>query len=138
MRMKNEREVYAMSALKLPSQSAKKLIQIVAYLLFIIVYAAFLSIGMECLLNLLGIFMGISLDGKSPANQYPRFIPFCVVVGFLALVALVLLVILNIKVSERLDYTKRVWCIQSILAFFVSIPMIKLWEMLFEYMQKAF
>ena len=137
MRIKNEREVYAMSALKLPSQSAKKLIKIVAYLLFIIAYATFLSLGMECLLNLLGISMGISLDGQSAANQYPRFVPFCVVVGFLAFVALVLLVILNLKASERLDYTKRIWCVQSILAFLVSIPIIKLWEMLFEYMQKA-
>ncbi len=135
---KNEREGYGMSALKLPSQSTKKLIKIMAYLFFIIAYAAFLSIGLECLLNILGISMGISLDCKSPANQYPRFFPFCVIVGLLALVALVLLVILNIKVSERLNYTQRLWFIQSMLAFVVSIPMIKLWEMLFEYMQKVF
>ena len=127
-----------MFALKNSSQSAKKPIKIVAYLLFVIAYAAFLSIGMECLLNLLGISMGIALDGNSVVNQYPRFIPFCVVVGFLALVALVLLVILNIKASEKLDYTKRVWYIQSIFAFVISIPMIKLWEMLFEYIQKVF
>ncbi len=127
-----------MSVVKLPGQSAKKLIKIVACLLLIIAYAVFLSIGTECLLSLLSIYMSISLDGESVANQYPRFIPFCVVVGFLALVALVLLVILTIKVSEKLDYTKRVWYIQSIFAFVVSIPMIKLWEMLFEYMQKAF
>ncbi len=127
-----------MSALKLPSRSAKKRIQIAASLLFIIAYASFLSVGMECLLHLLSISMGIALDGKSPASQYPRFFPFCVVVGFLALVALVLLVILNVKMAERLEYTKRVWCIQSVLAFAVSIPMIKLWELLFEYLQKVF
>ena len=127
-----------MSAVNLPGQSANKLLKIVAYLLFSIAYASFLSLGMECLLNLLGISMGIALDGKSPANQYPRFIPFCVVVGFLALGALVLLAIWNMKVSEKLDYTKRVWCIQSVLAVAVSIPMIKLWEMLFEYMQTVF
>jgi len=127
-----------MFALKNASQSAKKTIQTVAYLLFIIAYAAFLSIGMECLLILLGISMGIALDGTSWAHQYPRLIPFCLVVGFLALVALIFLVILNIKASEKLDYTKRIWYIQSILAFVVSLPVIKLWEMLFEYMQKVF
>ena len=126
-----------MSALKFPSQSMKKTIKIVAYFLFVIAYASALSIGMECLLNLFGISMGIALDSNT-VNQYPRFIPFCVVVGFLALVSLLLIVILNIKVSEKLRYTKRSWFIQSVLAFVVSIPMIKLWEMLFEYMQKVF
>ncbi len=125
-----------MFTLKNPSQSAKKPIKIVAYLLFIIAYAVFLSIGMECLLNLLSISIGLSLDG--PPNPYPRFIPFCFVVGSFALVALVLLVILNIKESERLDYTKRVWCIQSTVAFVISLPMIKLWEMLFDYLHKVF
>ena len=127
-----------MSAVKLPGRSANKLMKIAAYPLFVIADAAFLSLGMECLLNLLSISMGIALDGKSPANQYPRFIPFCVVVEFLALSALILLVIWNMKVSEKLAYTKRVWCIQSVMAVVLSIPMIKLWEMLLEYMQTVF
>jgi hypothetical protein len=126
-----------MSALISSSQSMKKRIKIVAYFLFIIAYASALSIGMECLLNLFGISMGIALDSNT-VNQYPRFIPFCVAVGFLALITLALLFILNIKVSEKLDYTKRALYIQPIFAFVVSIPMIKLWEMLFEYMQKIF
>ena len=115
-----------MSALISSSQSMKKRIKIVAYFLFIIAYASALSIGMECLLNLFGISMGIALDSNT-VNQYPRFIPFCVAVGFLALITLALLVILNIKVSEKLDYTKRALYIQPIFAFVVSIPMIKLW-----------
>lgn len=127
-----------MSAAKLTGRSANKLMKIAAYLLFAIAYAAFLSLGMECLLNLLSISMGIALDGQSLANQYPRFIPFCVVVGFFALVALALLVIMNMKLSEKIHYTQRAWYIQFVLALVVSIPMIKLWEMLFEYMQTVF
>lgn len=138
MRMKKRKSGIVMSAVKLTSQSAKKFIKIVAYFLFIIAYAVFLGLFMECLLVLLSMCMDVSLDGGSVVDQFPRFIPFCVVVEFLALVALVLLAILNIKASERLDYTKRICLVQTILAFVVSIPMIKLWEMLFDYMQKVF
>ena len=127
-----------MSALKTSEQSAKKPIKILAYLLFTMAYAAFLSLGMECMLNLLSFIMSMGIPSDGPANPFPRFIPFCIVVGFLALVALVLLVILNIKASKKLDYTERVWCIQSILAFVVSLPMIKLWEILFDYLHKVF
>lgn len=108
------------------------------YLFFTIAYATLLSIGMACLLNLFGIALAISLDGGSVVNQYPRFIPFCFVVGLLAFVALILLLVLNIKTSEKFDYTKKIWCAQSIGAFIISIPMTKFWEMLFDFMQKAF
>jgi len=123
-----------MSALKFPSQWVK----IPVFFLFIIIFAALLSLGMECLLILLCISMGIALDSSAPVNQYPRFLPFCIIVGFLVLVSLVLLVFVNIKVSKKINYTKRTWWVQSVLAFFVSIPMIKLWEMLFDSMQKMF
>ena len=105
-----------MSASDLKIKS-KKPIKILTYGLFIIAYAPILSIGMECLLNLLGISKGIALDGSSVTDQYPRFILFCVIVGILALVAPVFLVLLNIIVAERLGYAKRTWWIQSVLAF---------------------
>ena len=40
-------------------------------IIFAIVYAIFLSLGLECLLNLLGVSMAISLDGPPVTKQYP-------------------------------------------------------------------
>ena len=102
--------------------------------LFILANAAFLSLGIECLLNLLGSVMAISLDSTP---SYPRFIPFCIVLGIVALLGLVAMLILNIKNSEKFNFTKSVWIFEYIFAFAFSIPMIKLWEMLFDFLHKA-
>ena len=100
----------------------------------ILANAAFLSLGLECLLNLLGLAMAISLDSSM---QYPRFIPFCILCGIVALLGLIAVLVLNIKVSEKLSLTKLIWLLEYIFAVILSIPMIKLWEMLFEFMQKS-
>ena len=105
---------------------------------FIIAYAAFLSLGMECLLNLLSVFMAISLDGGAVTKQYPRFIPFCIIVGILALVALVAVFVMNLKASDKFGFTKRLWWAQMIITVVISVPMIKLWETLFDFLQKTF
>ena len=99
----------------------------------ILANAAFLGLGMECLLNLLSLFMAISLDS---AVKYPRFVPFCVVLGIVALLGLIAMLILNIKFSEKLNFTKTIWIFEYIFALVLSIPMIKLWEMLFDFLQK--
>ena len=100
--------------------------------------AIFLSFGLTCLLNLLSLAMAISLDGKSVVEQYPRFIPFCIILGIVALIGVIFLLFGNIKISERLNFTKWLWCFQYIFALVLSIPMIKLWEMLFDFLQKTF
>ena len=105
--------------------------------IFILANATFLSLGSTCLLNLLGVSMAISLDGKSVAEQYPRFIPFCIILGIVALLGVVFLLLGNIKISEKLKFTKWIWYIQYIFALVLSIPMIKLWEILFEFLQKT-
>ena len=112
--------------------------KILLALAFAVAYAIFLGLGLECLLNLFGISMGIALDGSSVAKQYPRFIPFCLIVVFLALAALIGIFILNFKSSEKYEFTKKIWWSQMIIAFAISIPMIKLWEMLFDFLQKYF
>ena len=111
-------------------------IKVTVYLLFSLVYAAVFSLGVTCLLNLMGIAFAISLDGYS--SQYPRFIPFCLIVGFLALASLIFLAVLNIKYSEKLRYTKTSWIGQSVFAFVISLPTIALWQKLFELLQKIF
>ena len=78
--------------------------------------------------------MAISLDS---VVKYPRFLPFCIVLGIVALLGLVVMFVLNIKVSEKLNFTKTIWISEYALALVLSIPMIKVWEMLFEFLQKA-
>lgn len=97
--------------------------------------AVFLSLGMTCLLNLMSISLGISLDSEM---QYPRLIPFCIVLGLVALLGVIFLLLGNIKISEKLKFTKRAWYFQYIFALVLSIPMIKPWEMLFDFLQKTF
>ena len=105
---------------------------------FALVSAIFLSLALECLLNLLGMAMAISLDGPPVTKQYPRFIPFCLIVGIFALASMIVTFILNLKASEKLRFTKKIWWMEMVISFVVSIPMIKPWEMLFEILQKTF
>ena len=107
-------------------------------IIFVIAYATFLSIGLECLLNLLGLSMAIALDGGAVTKQYPRFIPFCIAVGLFALLVLGLLAFFNIKHSEKLGYTKRLWIFQLVSVFVLSIPATEIWRMIFELLHKVF
>ena len=105
---------------------------------FAMVFAVFLSLALVCLLNLLGIAMAISLDGSAVTERYPRFIPFCLMVGMLALAVILVAFILNLKASEKFAFTKKLWMNEIVIAFIISIPMIKLWEMMFDFLQKTF
>lgn len=109
----------------------------VLYSLFTALYAIFFSLGMACLWQLFGVALGVALDGRAVIRQYPRLIPFCFIVGFVCLTALIALAFLNAKFSKKLNYTKAVWIIQFVCAFAASIPMIMLWARLFEFLQKA-
>ena len=113
----------------------KKLLLAIA---FAIAYATFLSIGLECLRQLSGMTLAISLDGSSVTKQYPRFIPFCLIVGILVVAALVGIFILNFIASEKYGFTKNIWWTQMIIVALISISMIKPWEMLFDFLQKVF
>ena len=50
---------------------------------------------------------------------------------------MIAMLILNIKFSEKLNFTKTIWIFEYIFALVLSIPMIKLWEMLFDFLQKT-
>lgn len=115
----------------------KKSLNFVFYSLFTAFYTIFFSLGLACLLQLFGVALGVAIDGSAVIRQYPRLIPFCIVVGILCLIALAALGLLNAKFSKKLNYTKTVWIIQFVCAFVISIPMIKVWEMLLGFLQKA-
>ena len=103
-------------------------------ILSILANAALFSLGVECLLNLLSLSVAISLDSVA---KYPRFIPFCIVLGIVALLGLIAMLILNIKASEKLGFTKTIWLFEYVFALVLSLPMIKLWKMLFDFLQKS-
>lgn len=104
---------------------------------FSLAYGILFSLGSSCMLNLLGIGMALSLDGGI-LNQYPRFIPFCMLVGILTLAAIVILFIYQFYAAEKLGFTKRMWYVQFLSAVVTAIPMIELWERLFVFLRATF
>ncbi len=87
--------------------------RIIIAAVFSVAYAVALSLGTQSLLILLSTSVAVSLDaGLTAVQQYPRFIPFCVIVGILALGA--------------------------VIALALSFLMVKPWEMLFEFLQSSF
>ena len=107
----------------------------ICVILSILANAVLFSLGIECLLNLLSLSMAISLDS---VVKYPRSIPFCIILGIVALLGLVAMLVLNIKIYEKLNFTKTIWIFEYSLALVLSIPMIKIWETLFEFLQTTF
>ena len=114
-----------------------KMLNIVFYFLFSLAYSIFLSLGLTCLLRLFGMALALSLDGGI-FSSYPRFIPFCIVLAFLCIIAIIFIVIFNVKVSEKLNYTKFVWCVQFISSFIIAFFTMRAWEIFFDYLQKTF
>ena len=97
--------------------------------------AVLLGLGMTCLLHLFGLVMGMSLDSTP---RYPRFGPFCLLVGVAALLGLVLVFLWSAKNEERLELTKRIWLAQYIGAFLLSLPMLGVWERVFDLLREIF
>lgn len=101
----------------------------------IAINAALLGLGMSCLLHLFGIVLAVSLDSTP---RYPRFGPFCLFVGVAALLGLILVFLWSVKISEKHDFTKRIWLVQYVCAFILSIPMLGVWERVFDVLREIF
>ena len=104
----------------------------VVVILFTAVYAVILGLGFYCFLNVLLLGM---LGGT---NDYPRFVPFCIIVGYAALAALIAVFIINLKLSKKINFTKWTWVIQTVCAVILSVPTLWLWALLFNFLQKTF
>ena len=100
--------------------------------------AVFLSMGTSALLHLLSLSLAIALDGRPVVEQYPRFIPFCIALGIVALLGLAVLLVLNVLVSPRLGFTNAAWIIQYAAAVALSVPLLKLWELLLDFLRATF
>lgn len=115
----------------------KKAPNIVAYFLFTLGYVLFLSLGMASLVLWFRYGMTVSPDARE-GPSYPHFLPFCVVVGVCAAVALLVLLIVNWLVAEDYGYTKEGWGLQAIIVFALSFCLTTPWMTFLEFLHKIF
>lgn len=110
----------------------------ISSLTFSLAYASILSLGLVCFLNLMGAVLVAAFFGESLLREYPRFMPFCALVGFFALMALLAVFYFNLKISKKIVYTKLTWFLQTACAVVLSFPFLFLWNMLFDFLQNTF
>lgn len=103
--------------------------------LFILANTMVLSLGLECFLCFPGSTVTV-YDGSH--LLFPRFFLFCIVLGIVCLLALIALFILNFKAYVKYNFKASVWAFEYIISFVISLPMIKLWEMLIIYLREIF
>ena len=103
---------------------------------FTVAYSIFLSVGGVCALHLFGNALAEAMFHDN--IKYPRFIPFCLAVVFLALCALSLLFFFNNKETQKLNYTKKTWALQTALTIAVAIAQSPLWVMLIEFFRDKY
>ena len=107
----------------------------VLYSILVTLLAAVLfSLCMTCLLELAGIVLGAAIDSDI-LREYPRFLPFCLAVGFLAAVLLGITVWLTAKRKDRLGWTKRMLAAALVSAVLLSVPLVAGWSALFDLLQ---
>ncbi len=112
--------------------------RIAAIAVFALAYAILLSLGDECLLNLLSAATAVSIDADPAARRLPVFGAFCLAIGCAALILIVFTAICNIRRTEKLGYTKSTWIVQCALAVALSLPLIVPWEALLGYLFRVF
>ncbi|MBE6533870.1 MAG: hypothetical protein E7678_02715 [Ruminococcaceae bacterium] len=110
----------------------KKILYILA---FFVVYSILFSFFIECFFCSLGMLLGFSIDTSyDPFGDYPIFLPFCLIMGFVALGLLVLTFIINLKKAENIGYTKMTLACQIVAVVLGTVLLIKPWEMLFDFL----
>ena len=100
-------------------------------LFFSLVYAVILSFGIECLLTCIGI-MGTSVFGEDATGLYW----FAFISGIIATALLVVIFVFNFRISERLEYNKYIWWIQTILGVILAFCLVEPWQTLFEHIRE--
>lgn len=87
--------------------------------LFTMAYATFCGMSMACFINFaIGYAFGITRFLK----EHPRFAPFCLIVGMMGLLALIITFVINLKLSKKLNYKGITWAIEIICSFLLSAP----------------
>lgn len=111
----------------------KKITNSIPLILYTLGHAALVSLGAVCFLNV----AAITLSPFGSTGSYPRFLPFCVIVGILAFAAWVILFVLNARHLLNHDTHLR-WKIvaEVALTVFLTLPGMWLWENLLGWLQK--
>ena len=102
-------------------------------LLYSLGHAAVISLGAVCFLNVAAIV----LTPFGSTGSYPRFLPFCVIVGILAFAAWVILFVLNARHLLNHDtHLRRKIALEVVLTLILTLPGMWLWENLLSWLQK--
>ena len=101
--------------------------------LFVAVNAVLLGLGWEASFCAMSLMFSFGIDGGG-RGLVSRFGLICIILAVVAFVAFVCVLLFNYNISDKLKYTPRVWIWQLILSFALSIPMLAVWEKLFDYL----
>lgn len=107
-------------------------------LLFTAAYLSVFGVGLACLWRLFGFFLAAAAFGSSVIRDHPRFFPFCVLLGIMALFSLIAILYAHLRVSTKLSIHKRLVWIPMILCAPAALPLAYAISSFFEYLQKIF
>ena len=112
----------------------RKIKNLFPILLYSLGHAAVISLGAACALNAVGIVF--SPFGST--GSYPRFLPFCVIVGLTALFAWMYLLFRNTRHLLNHDTHLR-WkiALEVALTLLLTLPGLWLWENLLSWLQRV-
>ena len=111
----------------------KKIESILFPVLYALGHAALISLCAVCALNAVAIVF----NPFGSSGQYPRFLPFCVIVGILAFAAWVILSIRNARHFLNHDiHLQRKIALEVALTVLLTLPGMWLWDNLFAWLQK--
>ena len=111
----------------------KKITNSIPLILYTLGHAAVISLGAVCFLNV----AAITLSPFGSTGSYPRFLPFCVIVGILAFAAWVILFVLNARHLLNHDtHLRRKIALEVVLTLILTLPGMLLWNNLFCWLQK--
>ena len=112
----------------------RKIKSLFPIIMFTFGHAALISLGATCALNAVGIVF----TPFGSTGSYPRFLPFCVIVGILAFAAWVILSIRNARYFLNHDtHLRRKIALEVVLTVFLTLPGMWLWDNLFHWLQQV-
>lgn len=112
----------------------KKITNSIPLILYTLGHAALVSLGAVCFLNV----AAITLSPFGSTGSYPRFLPFCVIVGILAFAAWVILFVLNARHLLNHDtHLRRKIALEVVLTVFLTLPGMWLWDKFFTWLQRV-
>lgn len=112
----------------------RKIKNLFPILLYPLGHAAVISLGAVCFLNV----AAITLSPFGSTGSYPRFVPFCVIVGILTFAAWVLLTFCNARYLLNHDtYLRWKIALEVALTLLLTPAGMWLWENLFSWLQRV-